>query len=281
MRFVLVSLLTYDLEIIRSNNRGRGYQNSRMQNKLIDFINRMASADSFDEKWNCLTDNLFDLGFNVVNYTVFPRPGSSENPQFIENFKNNWVEHYTAQEYGPEDALIPHVLNSDVPALMLSVDEQQPLKWSAKGMRLISEAKDAGMERAVGFSHKNSDGLIDGGIAIGTSLMSARDFRAFIENHIALLHAIYSIAYQNLHPECRQRTVAKSLRVSPRQYDLLMALWDGLSNKQIADRLRVSEVTVSFHLRELRKKIGCRQNREIIPRAYSLGLLGSLPKFIG
>tara|TARA_R110000824_G_scaffold27803_6_gene94011 strand:+ start:2860 stop:3618 length:759 start_codon:yes stop_codon:yes gene_type:complete len=250
-----------------------------MQNKLIDYISRMEASATFAEKWNCLTESLHDLGFNVVNYTIFPQPGSHENPEFIENFKNNWVEHYTAQDYGPEDALIPHVLKSDVPALMMSVDERQPLRWTTKGMRLISEAKEAGMERAIGFSHKNSNGLIDGGIAIGTNLMSARDFRIFIENHVSLLYSIYSITYQNLHPECRQRIAARNLKISPRQYDLLMALWDGLSNKQIAARLKVSEVTVSFHLRELRRKIGCRQNREIIPRAHYFGLLGSQPTF--
>lgn len=240
----------------------------------------MEGAGSFEERWACLTDTLTSLGFNVVNYTVFPDTETYEDPVFIENFRNNWVAHYTAQNYGPEDALIPHVLNSDVPALMLAVDEPQPLSWSVKGKQLIAEAKEAGMERAIGFSHRNSAGRVDGGIAIGTDIMSAKDFSLFVQRHVPLLYTVYSIAYQHLHPECRQRAALEYLSITPRQYDLVMALWDGLSNKQISGRLGVSEVTVSFHLKQLRRKLGCRLNREIIPKAYHYGLLGKMPKLV-
>ncbi|QSB44747.1 autoinducer binding domain-containing protein [Tsuneonella flava] len=249
-----------------------------MQKLLVDYISRMEAADSFDQKWDCLTDTLRTLGFNVVNYTVFPNTETYENPVFIENFRNGWVEHYTAQDYGPEDALIPHVLESDIPALMLGADERQPLQWSTKGRQLIAEAKDAGMERAIGFSHNNGDGIVDGGIAIGTDMMSAHDFSTFLNERVPLLYIIYSIAYGRLHPERRQRIALDELKISSRQYDLLMALWGGLSNKQIAERLGVSEVTVSFHLKQLRSKLGCSLNREIIPKAYHYGLIGAVPR---
>ncbi len=246
-----------------------------MQNALIDYIYRMESAESFEEKWRCLTQSLLGLGFNVVNYFVFPNGTTGDAPIFLENFRNDWVSHYTARNYGPEDALIPHVLQSDRPAFMFAVDEAQPLVWSPKGRELIAEARHAGMERAVGFSHKNAHGQVDGGIAIGTDLMSASDFTDFIGKHVPLLYTIYSIAYQQLHPECRKRVALEALRLSPRQYDVLMALWDGLSNKQIADRIGVSEVTVSFHLKQLRAKLGCSLNREILPCAFRAGLLGA------
>ncbi len=245
-----------------------------MQRFFLDYLERMGAARSFEEKWSCLVDSLYGLGFNVVNYTIFPNTRTYENPVFIETFRNNWVEHYRQQEYEKDDAMIPHVLNNDSPALMFAIDERQPLAWSDKGRKLIAEARDAGMERAIGFSHRNSAGLIDGGIAIGTDMMSAREFRKAVRTQTGLLYALYSIAYQSLHPERRRKLATERLKLSPRQHDVLMALWDGLTNKQIAHRLRVSEVTVSFHLRELRQKLDCASNREIIPRAYHHGLLG-------
>ena len=251
-----------------------------IRNFLIDYINRMEGSDSLSERWACLTDTLAALGFNAINYTIFPNTDTYEDPVFIENFRNGWSAYYAAQEYAADDSMIPHVLNSDVPALMLAVDEMQPLVWSARGRQIIAEAKDAGMERAIGFSHRNSAGRVDGGIAIGTDMMSASDFSASVEKHIPLLHTIYSIAYQHMHPECRQAAAVEYLDITPRQYDLIMALWDGLSNKQIAELLGVSEVTVSFHLKQLRRKLGCRLNREIIPKAYRYGLLSKLPKLV-
>lgn len=250
-----------------------------MQHVLTDYCGRMGAATSFQEIWDCLVDGVYSIGFNVVNYTVFPDTRSHENPEFIENFKGNWVAHYRQQDYEKDDAMIPHVLTSDTPALMFAIDERQPLEWSDKGKRLIAEARDAGMERAIGFSHKNSDGVIDGGIGIGTDMMSAHEFRQAVRTQSGLLYAMYSVAYQKLHPERRKAIAIKTLKLSPRQYDLLMALWDGLSNKQIAHRLRVSEVTVSFHLGQLRQKLRCCSNREILPKAYHYGLLGMTPRF--
>lgn len=247
-----------------------------MQKALIDFITGFEAASGFEAKWDCVTKTFSALGFDVVNYTVFPDTQTYSNPVFIENFRNNWVDHYAAQDYGPVDAMIPHVLETDVPALMFSIDERQALDWSPKGRQLISEAKEAGMERAVGFSHRNADGVVDGGVALGTDTMSASDFHKCLQDQVPLLYMIYSIAYQQLHPEQRQIASMKSLKISKRQYELLMALWDGLSNQQIADRLGVSEVTVSYHLKHLRRKLGCHLNREIVPRAYHCGLLGSL-----
>lgn len=249
-----------------------------MQHIMTDYLGRMEAAQSFQEIWGCLVESFYSLGFNVLNYTVFPDTDTYQNPEFIENFRNDWVAHYRQQEYEKEDAMIPHVLNSDMPALMFAVDERQPLEWSDKGRKLIAEAGEAGMERAIGFSHKNSDGIIDGGIGIGTDMMSAREFREAIRTQTGLFYAMYSVAYQKLQPERRKALAIETLRLSPRQYDLLMALWDGLSNKQIAHRLCVSEVTVSFHLGQLRQKLECCSNREILPKAYHYGLLGSAPR---
>ncbi|WP_051698188.1 helix-turn-helix transcriptional regulator [Erythrobacter litoralis] len=248
---------------------------SGMQYFLIDFLSRFNAAGGRDEKWRCLVDTYAELGFNVVNYTVFPNTDDHGAPVFIENFRNGWSEHYAAQDYGSVDALIPHVLTSNLPALMYGVDERQPLFWCEKGRQLIAEAKDAGMERAIGFSHRNADGVIDGGVALGSDMLSAKDFALTVQEKLPLLYTIYSIAYNELHPELRQVSAREAVNLSARQHDILMGLWDGLPNKQIAERLGVTEVTVSFHLRQLREKLGCRLNREIIPRAYRCGLLGN------
>ncbi|MBD2841405.1 helix-turn-helix transcriptional regulator [Erythrobacter rubeus] len=246
-----------------------------MQNFLIDFVSRFEAADGFDDKWACLVQTYAALGFNVVNYTVFPDAETHQDPVFIENFRNNWKEHYAARDYGSVDAMIPHVLGTNIPAIMYSVDERQPLDWPERARQLIAEAKEAGMERAVGFSHRNADGVVDGGVALGTDLLSETEFSKIVKDKLPLLYMIYSIAYHELHPERRQLAALETLKISPRQQDLLMALWDGLSNKQISERLGVSEVTVSFHLKQLRGKLGCHLNREIIPKAYHRGLLGN------
>lgn len=64
-----------------------------------------------------------------------------------------------------------------------------------------------------------------------------------------------------------------SIILPPRSMEVLLLLNKGFSNKQIAYDLDVALPTVSFHLRELRERLGAKQNREILRKASELGLL--------
>lgn len=59
----------------------------------------------------------------------------------------------------------------------------------------------------------------------------------------------------------------------PRQAAILVLLEAGESNKEIAYRLGIAPPTVSFHLGELRARIGAESNRKIVPRARELRLI--------
>jgi len=67
--------------------------------------------------------------------------------------------------------------------------------------------------------------------------------------------------------------IKPSVSLSPRQTAILHYLAAGETNKEISYRLGVSAPTVSFHLRELREKLGVRGNKKILNRASELGLI--------
>jgi two-component system nitrate/nitrite response regulator NarL len=69
--------------------------------------------------------------------------------------------------------------------------------------------------------------------------------------------------------ECLEPTMI----LSPRQMAVLHYLAAGETNKEISYRLQISPPTVSFHLRELRHKLGVSGNKKILRRAAELGLL--------
>lgn len=64
-----------------------------------------------------------------------------------------------------------------------------------------------------------------------------------------------------------------AVALSPRQLAMLHFLRSGSSNKEIAYRLGIAAPTVSFHLAELRRKLGAPDNRTILDRARALELL--------
>lgn len=59
---------------------------------------------------------------------------------------------------------------------------------------------------------------------------------------------------------------------TPRMLEVLRLLQDGLSNKQIAAHLDVTEATVSFHVSQIKTRVGARTNRQILVQAQKLGI---------
>jgi two-component system nitrate/nitrite response regulator NarL len=80
-----------------------------------------------------------------------------------------------------------------------------------------------------------------------------------------------------------EETVAESLRprvaappaeaLTPREREVLQLLSQGLSNKQIAQALRISEHTVKFHVNAILGKLGVQGRTEAVVQAARLGLI--------
>lgn len=64
-----------------------------------------------------------------------------------------------------------------------------------------------------------------------------------------------------------------SLQLSPRQREVLQMLQEGLLNKQIADRLGLSESTVKVHIRRIFTLLGARNRSQAVNLARERGLL--------
>jgi DNA-binding NarL/FixJ family response regulator len=61
--------------------------------------------------------------------------------------------------------------------------------------------------------------------------------------------------------------------LTPRELEVLGLLSQGLSNKSIADRLRISEHTAKFHVNSILAKLGAEGRTEAVVRAAKLGLV--------
>jgi DNA-binding CsgD family transcriptional regulator len=61
--------------------------------------------------------------------------------------------------------------------------------------------------------------------------------------------------------------------LTPREVDVLRLLADGLSNREMAARLGISENTVKFHVASLYSKLGVQNRAEAVLQAVRQGLL--------
>ncbi|MFM2351530.1 MAG: hypothetical protein RL096_11 [Actinomycetota bacterium] len=68
-------------------------------------------------------------------------------------------------------------------------------------------------------------------------------------------------------------TRGASEHLTDRELEVIKAVAKGLSNKQIAHEMFVSESTVKFHLQNVSKKLNAHRRAEIVHRATATGLL--------
>jgi DNA-binding CsgD family transcriptional regulator len=62
-------------------------------------------------------------------------------------------------------------------------------------------------------------------------------------------------------------------QLTPREHEVLALVADGLRNREIAERLGVSEHTVKFHLAAVFGKLGATSRTDAVRRGFRLGLI--------
>jgi two-component system, NarL family, nitrate/nitrite response regulator NarL len=134
-------------------------------------------------------------------------------------------------------------LEGSIPVLALVTDETQSSELFAAGAR--------------GVLLRNSDGQ-----RISAALFA-------IVQHIAVLE-------DGSVPGLRAHRPDEGLQVdplTPRESEALQLLAQGLSNKEIAQRLKISEHTAKFHVNAILGKLGVQSRTEAVVRAARLGLI--------
>ncbi|HKI00485.1 MAG TPA: response regulator transcription factor [Thermoanaerobaculia bacterium] len=86
---------------------------------------------------------------------------------------------------------------------------------------------------------------------------------------LIVLDEVYARSFAPVQAE--PPTLAEPL--TPRELEVLQRLTQGLSNKQIAQRLGVSDHTVKFHVNSILGKLGVQSRSEAIVQAVRLGLV--------
>jgi DNA-binding NarL/FixJ family response regulator len=125
-------------------------------------------------------------------------------------------------------------------------------------------------------SADQSAALHMGAAALLPSSIDVESLRAAI---LAAARGLVTIARTDLAAllplEAESRAAASTMIEAPtrRELEVLQLLAQGLTNRQMAERLGVSEHTVKFHVTALLGKFNARTRAEAVARAIRLGLL--------
>lgn len=124
-------------------------------------------------------------------------------------------------------------------------------------------------------------------LALGTALLEWIDYHRLIQSgssglYTGLLATVFlalGVAL-GIHlvrrapvPVATDAETQAALGITPRELEVLHAIADGLSTKEIARRLAISPNTVKTHSARLYEKLAASRRTEAIARARTLGLL--------
>ena len=113
--------------------------------------------------------------------------------------------------------------------------------------------------------------------AVAAMKQGAMDFLEKPVNEQLLLdcvhHAIAEDRVRRRARTWRQMLLGRFETLTPREQDILQRVAEGLSNREIADRLALSHKTVEVHRAKVMQKMGARTLSQLIRMAMTLGLL--------
>ena len=105
--------------------------------------------------------------------------------------------------------------------------------------------------------------------ASGGSLSAEQ--RRFVEGVLGELRQAHPDAADPAPAELDRRALAAA--ISPREQELLRVLAEGLTNREMAERLVLEESTIRTHLRNIYRKLGVNSRVAVLRRARELNLL--------
>ena len=112
------------------------------------------------------------------------------------------------------------------------------------------------------------------------TLISGNGYTEYIIAVIALVFLVlgFYLNKKNVHKEnplalTIDSDKIKELGISQREYEVLLEISNGLSNKEIGEKLFVSESTVKTHVSNLLMKLEAKRRTQAVKRAKKLNLI--------
>jgi DNA-binding NarL/FixJ family response regulator len=139
---------------------------------------------------------------------------------------------------------------------------------------LISIRGEFPEARIIMLSTSDSDGEIQRALRAGASGYVLKSMPK--NDLLAVIRSVHS-GGRHVPPEVAAR-IAEHLGdedLTPRELEVLGLIRDGHRNKEIADRLSITESTVNFHIKNLVAKLGAHDRTHAVTIALRRGLLGA------
>jgi DNA-binding CsgD family transcriptional regulator len=239
----------------------------------LDLVHRTRSANAASA-WAQLDSVLTKAGFER-NFYAAGVPITSQQP-LLDKFKRGiFGGGRFVTEFFPELAKRPALLATDpvAPHCMRSL---RPFVWTCANMErgsILSFAAEFGLSSFVVFPLRNGDGSHYGNFTVYCDDARHKSWLRHTQRLAPLLHVTAQYFHDTLITIDGEQRDVSDVRLSPRQRECLLWASRGLSGKQIAERIKLSEPVVHEYLGAAKRKLGCATRAHAVARAMRLGLI--------
>lgn len=224
----------------------------------LDIIGKVLSCNSENELKTQFHKILNKIGIHSFAYIEIS-PCQSIKQRIISNYPQKWLERYVERHY----ELVDNVIH-------LCKVANQPFTWE-----YARESLKQGTIQTQYWTEASEFNLIEG---ISVPIVSPKKTIGFgysldkTENSLLWLHE-YQCEIKILSAIFHQQSVrlidsSKSIdmisNISAREVECAQWLCIGLTAVGVADKMKISERTVRFHLQELKQKLNVRTKEEVI-----------------
>lgn len=250
-----------------------------MKLEILDLIQNINVPDDATA-WHKSTDFFAQYGFHITNFGMIDKQ-SHAFMGFHSNMRDEWMEHYMSSNYAADDPFCDYILgNYDSITCSRSGESELVIAKGSTGAKMINEAESEGFESSLCIPINNyHDTKITGFNLI--SEMLDDDFKKVIGEHkdeILLGAALINNRISEV-PVCSEQKMQWTpnpkcgVLMSAREIEVLYLLSEGHRNDRIAEKLNIASVTVNFHLKEIRLKLGCQTREQAVAMAFKKGFL--------
>jgi DNA-binding CsgD family transcriptional regulator len=241
----------------------------------VDLLDRTWTADA-KAAWAVFDTASAKVGFRQ-SFLAFGVPMTSKQPMLDEFKRGIFGGGRVVNGLFPEPVRRPDLL-ATAPVAPHCKRSPAPFVWTCDELA-AGERSGLGLARGFDlaafmvFPSRNDDATHDGNVTVFCADGCQKSWLARAQRFAPLLHVTAQYLHATLAGLDQAPAEPSRVALSPRQRECLLWASLGLSTKQIAARLELSEPVVNEYLGAAKRKLGCATRAHAVARAVTLGLI--------
>lgn len=250
-----------------------------MRKRVADLMDGLKTENQ-NKVWQNAAIFFERFGFHITNYGMIDKV-SGDMLGFHSNMANDWMAHYMESGYAKDDPWAHHVLSSEKNILFSREGPSElVIEKGSTAEKMIHEVVDLELDNSLCIPIHNKLGHVITGFNLGSNL-NHTEFKTMLDENMAdilLGAALINNQLLDTDPIACELTSWYANPcfkhfLSERELEVLKWLSEGHRNDRIADKMNIASVTVNFHLKEIKRKLGAKTREQSVALAYKKGLL--------